>query len=83
MLQEGELLTGANGQLGHGTKHNEILSCKIKELMGSKVTQLPQEGELLTGTYGQLGHGTKHNEILSHKIMELMGSKVTKLASGR
>ena len=38
--QEGELLTGTYGQVGHGTKHNEILSRKIMELMGSKVTQL-------------------------------------------
>ena len=40
LLQEGELLTGTYGQLGHGTKHNEILPRKIMELMGSKVTQL-------------------------------------------
>ena len=64
-------------------QNNEILPSKLMELMGSKVTQLPQEGELLIGTYGQLGHGTKHNEILPSKIMELIGSKGTQLASGR
>ena len=38
--QEGELLTGTYGQLGHGTKHNAIQPQKIMELMCSKVTQL-------------------------------------------
>ena len=32
--------SGTYGQLGHGTKNNEILPRKIMELMGSEVTQV-------------------------------------------
>ena len=32
--------SGTYGQLGHGSKNNEILPRKVMELMGSEVTQL-------------------------------------------
>lgn len=43
MLQDGGVFScgaGMYGQLGHGTKVNEILPRQIMELMGSTVTQV-------------------------------------------
>ena len=39
--------SGTYGQLGHGSKNNEILPRKVMELMGSEVTQLAS-GRLVT-----------------------------------
>ncbi|XP_076346603.1 HECT and RLD domain containing E3 ubiquitin ligase 4 isoform X3 [Tachypleus tridentatus] len=78
LTQDGGVFTfgaGMYGQLGHGSKSNEILPRRVLELMGSVVTQVacgrchtlayvPGQGRLYTfglGGSGQLGLGTTTN----------------------